>query len=279
MTRHRVSTDVPIDVPDDEPGAVRAEAVSVVVGGRALVHEVSVDVAPGEVMGLVGPNGAGKSTLLRTFYRALRPTSGRVLLDGEDVWRTPGRRVARRLAAVPQDGGGDFELTAYEVVAMGRTPHKRPFAGDDATDRAIITASLDALGVAALADAPFDRLSGGERQRVLIARALAQRTGTLVLDEPTNHLDLRHQLDALRLVRRLGVTAVIALHDLNLAAAFCDRLCVLDAGRLVAAGPPGQVLTADLLAEVYRVDAEVTVHPRTGIPQITVLPEMTRLIE
>ncbi|OEJ36019.1 histidinol phosphatase [Streptomyces subrutilus] len=246
------------------------------MNGKALVHEASLHVAPGEVMGLVGPNGAGKSTLLRTFYRALRPTSGRVLLDGEDVWRMPGKRLARRLAAVLQETSGDFELTVYDVVAMGRTPHKRAFAGDDADDRGIITRSLAELHVEALAHAPFDRLSGGEKQRVLIARALAQRTGAMVLDEPTNHLDLRHQLDALRLVRELGVTAVVALHDLNLAAAFCDRICVMAGGRVVATGRPEEVLTAPLLSEVYEVEAEVIEHPRTGVPFVSVLPGRER---
>ncbi|MFF5260536.1 ABC transporter ATP-binding protein [Actinomadura viridis] len=254
-------------------GTLRAEEVTVVIGGRPLVRGVSLEAGPGEVIGLVGPNGAGKSTLLRTFYRVQRPTSGRVLLDGDDIWRMPGRRLARRLAAVLQEATEDFELTVYDVVAMGRTPHKRAFEGDDATDRAVITESLAELEAAHLADAPFDRLSGGEKQRVLIARALAQRTGTLVLDEPTNHLDLRHRLDALRLVRRLGVTAIIALHDLDLAAAHCDRLFVLDGGRLAAAGPPAEVLTPALLADVYRVRAEVNENPHTGAPQITVLPK------
>ncbi|MFF3085289.1 ABC transporter ATP-binding protein [Streptomyces nojiriensis] len=267
---------VPVPVPVPEPGALDAEDVTVVVDGRTLVDRVSLHVAPGEVLALVGPNGAGKSTLLRTFYRVLRPTSGHVLLDGEDVWRMPGKRLAQRLAAVLQETAGDFELTVYEVVAMGRTPHKRAFAGDDAEDRGIIMGSLEELDVAALAQAPFDRLSGGEKQRVLIARALAQRTKAMVLDEPTNHLDLRHQLDALRLVRRIGVTAVIALHDLNLAASFCDRICVLDGGRVVATGTPREVLTRDLLAEVYRVEAEVSVHAGTGIPQVTVVPEARR---
>ncbi|MEU6293681.1 ABC transporter ATP-binding protein [Streptomyces erythrochromogenes] len=254
------------------PGALDAEEVSVVVKGRTLVDRVSLHVAPGEVVGLVGPNGAGKSTLLRTVYRALRPTAGRVLLDGVDVRRIPAKHLARRLAAVLQETAGDFELTVYDVVAMGRTPHKRAFAGDDADDRAIITDALAELDVERLVHAPFDRLSGGEKQRVLIARALAQRAGTMVLDEPTNHLDLRHQLEALRLVRGLGVTAVIALHDLNLAASFCDRICVMDGGRLVAAGTPQEVLTAGLLAEVYRVDADVARHPGTGVPQVTLLP-------
>ncbi|MFJ6636542.1 ABC transporter ATP-binding protein [Streptomyces sp. NPDC091376] len=258
--------------PTITPFALELEEVSVAVQGRYLVREMSLHVARGEVLGLVGPNGAGKSTLLRTVYRALRPTSGRILLDGDDIWRMPGKRLARRLAAVLQETAGDFELTVHDVVAMGRTPHKRAFAGDTVDDRDIILASLRELGVAALAHAPFDRLSGGEKQRVLIARALAQRTGTMVLDEPTNHLDLRHQLDALRLVRHLGVTAVVALHDLNLAAAFCDRICVMEGGRVVAVGPPGDVLTPALLAEVYGVEAEVYAHPRTGRPHVTVDP-------
>ncbi|MFI6284408.1 ABC transporter ATP-binding protein [Streptomyces sp. NPDC051018] len=253
------------------PGTLTVENVSVAVGGRALVDRVSLRVAPGEVVGLAGPNGAGKSTLLRTVYRALRPTSGRVLLDGEDVRRMSGRSLARRLAAVLQESAGEFELSVYEVVAMGRTPHKRAFEGDGAGDRGVIMSALGDLGAADLVHAPFSRLSGGEKQRVLIARALAQRAGTMVLDEPTNHLDLRHQLDTLRLVRGLGVTAVVALHDLNLAAAFCDRICVMAHGRVVATGPPGAVLTTELLAEVYQVDADVVRHPRTGIPHIALV--------
>ncbi|GAB3108491.1 ABC transporter ATP-binding protein [Streptomyces calidiresistens] len=258
--------------PGGAPAALDIEKVGVTVRGRELVAGVSLSVAPGEVMGLVGPNGAGKSTLLRTLYRALRPTSGRILLDGEDVWAMSGKPLARRMATVLQETTGDFELTVYDVAAMGRTPHKRAFAGDDARDRGIVLGALRDLGVGHLAEAPFSHLSGGEKQRVLIARALTQRAGTMILDEPTNHLDLRHQLDTLRLVRRLGVTAVVALHDLNLAAAFCDRICVLRDGRTVAVGPPREVLTAGLLAEVYGVAAEVAEHPRTGVPQVTVLP-------
>ncbi|MGI5169028.1 ABC transporter ATP-binding protein [Spirillospora sp. CA-253888] len=255
------------------PAELRAEEVTVTAGGRTLVEGVSLTAAPGEVVGLAGPNGAGKSTLLRAFYRAVRPASGRVLLDGEDVRRMRGRALARRLAAVLQETPGDFELTVYDVAAMGRSPYKRAFEGDGAEDRRIVLEALAALGVAGIADGPFDRLSGGEKQRVLIARALVQQPDALVLDEPTNHLDLRHQFAALRLVRRLGVTAVVALHDLNLAAAFCDRIVVLDGGRVVASGTPAEVLTPALLAEVYGVAAEVAAHPRTGVPQLTVLPD------
>ncbi|MFB9832933.1 ABC transporter ATP-binding protein [Actinoallomurus acaciae] len=269
-----------MSAPSLPPGAhrgavVRAESVSVVVGGRALVSEVSIEAGRGEVVGLVGPNGAGKSTLLRTFYRALRPTSGRVLLDDDDLWELPGRQVARRLSAVLQETPSDFELTVHDVTAMGRAPYKRAFQGDGAEDHRIVAEALAALDLTDLAGRRFDRLSGGEKQRVLIARALAQQPAAMVLDEPTNHLDLRHQLDALRLMRRLGVTAVIALHDLNLAAAFCDRIAVLHQGRLVSAGRPAEVITPLLIAEVYGVAAEVTPHPRTGLLNVVVIPEET----
>lgn len=246
------------------------EAVSVSVRGKSLIRGVSLDVAPAEMLAVVGPNGAGKTTLLRTLYRARRPSSGRVVVDGVDVWQLSAKQAARRVAAVLQESAGDFELTVFDVVAMGRSPYKRSFEGDNAADREIIEAALADLDLVELGDAPFGRLSGGQKQRVLIARALVQRTDVIVLDEPTNHLDLRHQHDALHLLRYTGTTVVAALHDLNLAAAYCDRICVLDRGEVVAVGTPAEVLTGELLAGVYGVDVRVT--EAEGIPQISVLP-------
>ncbi|MDH6196336.1 iron complex transport system ATP-binding protein [Mycobacterium frederiksbergense] len=252
--------------------AVTFEAVSVSVRGKSLITGVSLSVAPGEMLAVVGPNGAGKTTLLRMLYRAQRPSAGRVLVDGADVWKTPGKRAARRVAAVLQEATGDFELTVFDMVAMGRTPYKRSFEADNREDREIIGAALAALDIAELSGVGYGRLSGGQKQRVLIARALAQRTDVIVLDEPTNHLDLRHQHEALRLLRETGATVVAALHDLSLAAMYCDRICVLDDGRLVAVGTPEEVLTVQLLADVYGVAARIVVDPDTGRPQVTVLP-------
>jgi iron complex transport system ATP-binding protein len=252
---------------------VSFEAVSVSVRGKALITDVSLSVTPGEVLAVVGPNGAGKTTLLRTLYRAQRPSAGCVLVDGTDVWKTRGKQAARRVAAVLQEATGDFELTVFDMVAMGRTPYKRSFEADNLEDREIIGAALAALDIAQLSGAGFGQLSGGQKQRVLIARALAQRTDVIVLDEPTNHLDLRHQHEALHLLRETGATVVAALHDLNLAAAYCDRICVLDLGRLVAVGTPAEVLTVQLLADVYGVAARVTVDADTGRPQIAVPPK------
>ncbi|WP_166906722.1 ABC transporter ATP-binding protein [Mycobacterium sp. DL440] len=250
--------------------AVTFEAVSVTVRGTPLIADVSLSVAPGEMLAVVGPNGAGKTTLLRTLYRAQRPSTGRVLVDGTDVWKLPGKRAARRVAAVLQEAAGDFELTVFDMVAMGRTPYKRSFEADNAEDREIIGAAMTALDIAELSRAGYGRLSGGQKQRVLIARALAQRTDVIVLDEPTNHLDLRHQHEALHLLRETGATVIAALHDLNLAAAYCDRICVLDGGGLVAVGTPADILTEGLLSEVYGVGARIAIDADTGRPQVTV---------
>lgn len=241
-------------------------------GGRHLVDAVDLTAADGETVGLVGPNGSGKTTLLRCVYGTLRPTHGRVLLDGDDLATLPVKARARRIATVPQDGQAGFELTVSQVVAMGRAPHKRFWEADTAADAELVTRALDRVGIAGLAPRAFASLSGGERQRALVARTLVQEPSLIVLDEPTNHLDIRYQLEILSLVRELGTTNLLALHDLNLAAYYCDRLYVLQAGRVVASGTPAEVLTPGLLAEVYGVTAEVTTHPTTGAPTVVYLP-------
>ncbi|MFH8595486.1 ABC transporter ATP-binding protein [Streptomyces rimosus] len=258
--------------PAPAPAELRAEGLSYGIDGRHLVDGADLHVAPGETVGLVGPNGSGKTTLLRCVYGALVPTHGRVTLDGRDLAGFSAKERARRIATVPQDGGAAFELTVREIVAMGRSPHKRFWETDSAADAALTGQALARVGAAALHDRSFAALSGGERQRVLVARALVQQPSLLVLDEPTNHLDIRYQLDILALVTGLGTSALLALHDLNLAAYYCDRLYVLRAGRVVAHGTPHEILTPGLLADVYGVAAEVSVHPVTGAPTVVYLP-------
>ncbi|MBA0050217.1 ABC transporter ATP-binding protein [Streptomyces sp. AJS327] len=252
--------------------ALRAEGVSYRVPGRTLLDGVGLRASPGETIGLVGPNGSGKTTFLRCVYGTLRPTAGRILLDDEDATRLGAKRRARRIATVPQEASGAFGLSVRELVAMGRSPHKRFWEQDGPDDAARVREALARVDATVLADRPFGQLSGGERQRVLVARALTQEPALLVLDEPTNHLDVRFQLEILTLVRSLGVTSLLALHDLNLAAYYCDRLYVLDGGRVVASGPPETVLTEELLARVYGVRAQVSVHPATGAPTVVYLP-------
>ncbi|QWF78830.1 ABC transporter ATP-binding protein [Amycolatopsis sp. CA-230715] len=248
------------------------EDVQVRISGRAIVSGASLIAAPGEVSGVIGPNGSGKSTLLRTAFRHLKPHAGRVLLDSTDIASLRPGDLARRIGAVPQETRSDFDITVREMVTMGRTPHKHPFAAMTATDHEIIDDALSKTDTRELAERRYATLSGGERQRVLLARALAQRTAVLVLDEPTNHLDVRHQLDLMLLVRELGLTTLMAVHDLNLAAGHCDRLHVLSGGRIVASGKPAEVLTTDLVREVFEVDADVVEHPRTGVPHLILSP-------
>lgn len=251
---------------------LQVDGVRVELSGTVIVDGIGILVAPGEVAGLIGPNGSGKSTLLRTVYRHLRPAAGAVTVGGRDVWDSTPRAAAQRTAAVPQEGLGEFDLTVREVVSMGRTPHKRAFTPDHDHDREVVAAALADVGLTELAERHVATLSGGERQRALVARALAQEASALVLDEPTNHLDIRHQLDLLELVTRLQLTTLTALHDLNLAAAYCHRLHVLHGGRLVASGAPAEVLTTELLADVFSVAAEIVVDSRTGRPRLLFSP-------
>lgn len=251
---------------------LRIEGLGYRVGAKPLVQDVRLRAGRGEVVGLVGPNGSGKSTILKCVYRALAPDAGRILLDGVDVSSMTMKQSAVRLAALSQQSTVEFGFTVDEVVATGRLPHTS-FLGRDRPDaREVVRLALRTAGAAHLSGRQFLELSGGERQRVLIARALAQEPQVLVLDEPTNHLDVRHQIEVLREVRGLGVTVLTALHDLNLAALFCDRIHVLDAGRIVTAGAPREVVVPDVVRRVFGVDAHVVDHPDTGVPQLLYSP-------
>ncbi|PAK23660.1 ABC transporter ATP-binding protein [Streptomyces sp. alain-838] len=247
---------------------LRLDELSVVTNGSTLVRALSLEVADGQVVGLVGPNGSGKSTALRCVYRALRPSSGTVWLGEQDLTRLPLRHSARTVAAMTQDGGVDFDFTVEEVVALGRAPHLRGNQALSGRERELCERAMEQLDIGHLAQRGVLTLSGGERQRVLLARALVQEPKVLVLDEPTNHLDVRHQVDLLSLLRGSGLTVLVVLHDLNLAAAACDRLGVLSRGRLVASGAPAEVLTTELVGDVFGVRASVVPHPLTGDPQL-----------
>jgi iron complex transport system ATP-binding protein len=226
-------------------------------GGTSILHDVSFAVPQGQVLAICGANGAGKSTLLRMLYRYLRPDAGKVLLGGTDLWTLTPRSAARRVAAVLQEQPTDFALTVREMVGLGRTPHRAGFAGAGARDAEVVAASLHRMDLVRFAAKPFGTLSGGERQRVIVARALAQEPELLVLDEPTNHLDIRHQLDVLTLLRGLGLTVVLTLHDLTLAAEHADAVLILHQGRLLAHGTPRDVLTPDTINRAFDVIARI----------------------
>jgi iron complex transport system ATP-binding protein len=244
------------------------DVLSATLAGVEIVHALDLRVGSGQVFGLVGPNGSGKSTALRCVYRALKPSGGIVRVGGDDIAGLTPRESARRVAALTQDGTADLDLTVADVVALGRVPHQRGNRRLTERELELCRSAMARTDVAHLADRGILSLSGGERQRVLLARALVQEPGVLVLDEPTNHLDLRHQIQLLSHLRATNLTVVVVLHDLNLAAAACDRLGLLADGRLVAAGTPAEVLTRERIAQVYGVDVVVAEHPLTGDPQI-----------
>ena len=239
---------------------------------RTALRGVSLAVAPGEVLGLVGPNGSGKTTLIRAVTGAVMPLSGVLCLLGDDVSTLSQRERALRAAVVPQAPLLPDAFTALEIVLMGRTPHLRLLQNEGAGDLAAVELAMRATGTWEFADRRAGELSGGERQRVVVARALAQEAPLLLLDEPTAHLDLGHQAGVLDLVRRLcrdeqrGVLAVV--HDLTLAARYCDRLVLLSAGEVAAEGSPNDVLRPDLLGSVYGAPVDVFPHPRTGRPVV-----------
>ncbi|MFJ8884728.1 ABC transporter ATP-binding protein [Streptomyces sp. NPDC102402] len=255
------------------PGdGLRAARVSREAGGRIVLDGVSIAPPPGTTVGLLGPNGSGKTTLLRVMAGVLTPGSGVVTLDGRTLAETGRRGVARRVAVVDQHAVTQVDLSVSDVVRLGRIPHRRAWSAPGPQDEAAVHEALARTGLQDRAAQSWHTLSGGERQRVQIARALAQQPRELLLDEPTNHLDIQHQLELLSLVAALPVTAVVALHDLNLAAMFCDRVTVMREGRVVAAGTPSEVITEELLADVYRVRAVVTPDGPEGRPSVRFLP-------
>lgn len=221
--------------------------------GPVILQPVTLNLPAGRVLGVVGPNGAGKSTFLRLVYRYLKPANGAVLIDGEDIWIMRARDVALKVAAVLQEQPTDFALTVREIVDLGRLPHRGGLVRSDARDAAVVSAVLDRLDLHGFAGRRFGSLSGGERQRVMVARALAQEPSLLVLDEPTNHLDIRHQLEVIRLIRNLDMTIITSLHDLNLAAAVCDDILLLQQGQAMGFGTPDEVLADDTVSRAFGV--------------------------
>jgi iron complex transport system ATP-binding protein len=240
---------------------------------RVLDH-VSIDVQRGTVVGLLGPNGSGKTTLLKLVAGVLTPQSGSVEVDGRPIGQLTRRELARRIAVVPQETHSTFDFSVIDMVLMGRYPHLGPFELEGAADQVIAREALAATGTEALESRLFATLSGGEKQRVVIASALAQASDMLLLDEPTAALDLGYQFEITALLRRLNAerhtTMIVSTHDLNLAAALCERVVLLKDGRVIAHGPTRDTLTTGNIRLLYDVDADVQFHSRAG--HLTVVP-------
>jgi iron complex transport system ATP-binding protein len=277
-TAAAASAGAPPTAPAPDVSPLAARDLRLAYDDRMVVDGLTLDVPAGRVTVIVGANACGKSTLLRGLARLLKPRGGSVLLDGADIHRLPTREVATRLGLLPQQPVAPDGITVADLVGRGRHPHQRWFRQWSREDEAAVAAALEATGMTDVAERPVDELSGGQRQRVWIALALAQGTDLMLLDEPTTFLDLAHQVEVLDLLAELneceGRTIVLVLHDLNLACRYGQHLVALRGGEVAAEGPPGEVVTAGLVAEVFGLAAEIVADPLTGTP--LVLPVPTR---
>ncbi|WP_431034865.1 ABC transporter ATP-binding protein [Streptomyces sp. P6-2-1] len=261
--------------PTVAPPTTRLAAQGLSLGydtGRVIVDDLDVEIPDGKVTVVVGPNACGKSTLLRALGRLLKPRAGTVLLDGADLARAPGKETARTIGVLPQTPQPPDGITVADLVARGRQPHQKWWQQWSEDDERAVTEALERTDTAQLAERLVDELSGGQRQRVWIAMALAQETDLLLLDEPTTYLDMAHQVEVLDLVRRLnherGRTIVAVLHDLNQAVRYGDHLIAMKGGRIIAQGDPAEIITAELVHEVFGLESVVVPDPVTGGPLV-----------
>lgn len=247
-----------------------AEGLTLAYGDRTIVSALDLVVPSGRITAIIGANGCGKSTLLRALSRLIAPRAGQVVLDGKTLHSRGSKEVARMLGLLPQGPVAPEGIAVADLVGRGRHPHQRPLARWSTRDHEVVAEALEATGTSDLADRPMDELSGGQRQRVWIAMALAQETDILLLDEPTTFLDVAHQIEVLDLLtdlnRERGTTIVMVLHDMNLAARYADHLFALRDGRIVADGAPRDILTRELIGEVFDLDAVVIDDPVSGAP-------------
>lgn len=234
-----------------------ATDIKMEIGNNQILKGVSIDSKSREFIGIIGPNGSGKSTLLKCIYRTLKPNNGCIMLGRQDISKMSVKESAKKLAVVAQHNYYNFDFSVGEVVLMGRSPHKKSLEPDNSEDYDIVNESLEKVGMLGFKNRSFSTLSGGEQQRVILARALAQQTPCLILDEPTNHLDIKYQLSLLNIVKSLNLTVISAIHDLNIAAMYCDRLFVMKNGQIVGSGIPQEVLTKEFIKEIYDIDVEI----------------------
>ena len=237
---------------------------------QQILYPLSFKLKPRKILGVVGPNGAGKSTLLRLLYRFYRPTTGKIKINGIDIWQLTSRQVACSIATVLQENSSDFSLTVREIVTLGRTPYSKWLTNSNSeSDKKIVQSSIDRLSLTKFENRHLNTLSGGERQRVMVARALAQEPDILILDEPTNHLDIRQQLEILNLLKDLSITVITSLHDLNMARSNCDDILLLKDGCALGFGNPNLILSESNISEAFRVKACHELLTPSNTKQIT----------
>lgn len=252
---------------------ILTEAVKMFIGTKEILKGIDFSLHNKEFVGIIGPNGSGKSTFLKCVYRVQKPTSGEIMLNNKKLDELSYRESALKLAVVAQHNFYSFDFSVLEVVLMGRSPHKKILERDNLKDFQIARQALKTVGLENFEERNFSTLSGGEQQRVILARALTQQTECLVLDEPTNHLDIKYQLQIMDIVKSLDLTVVAAIHDLNIAAMYCDRIVAIEEGQVVGMGTPQELLTEKFIYDMYGVESKINYDTENGRMNIVYLPQ------
>lgn len=252
--------------------SLKVKELSYSIGGKEILNRVSLEVKDGEFVGLVGPNGCGKSTLLKNIYRTFRPEKNAVFVNGSDVLDLPHKKLAGEMAVMAQENNVEFDFEVLDMVMFGRYAHKKFLEGDSASDRKACKKYLEVVGLGGYEHRSYLSLSGGEKQRVLLARVLMQESKLIVLDEPTNHLDVSYQYQIMDILKEQNVTVFSSIHDLNLAALYCDKIIFMCSGKIVDYGTPEEVLTRDNIKKYFGINSQIGINPITGKLQINYMP-------
>ena len=244
------------------------------IDGKLIVDGVSLGIREGDFVGLVGPNGCGKSTLLKNIYKVYKPDAGAVFIDGKSTADMSSRETAREMSVMQQENNVEFDMTVYDMVMLGRYAHQKMFGTDMVSEREKVLAGIREVGMEGFEERSFLSLSGGEKQRTLVARALVQQAKLIILDEPTNHLDIGYQYQIMNILKRQNLTVFSSIHDLNVAACYCDRILLMKKGRIVDAGTPEEVFVPEKIRSLFGIDASITVNKATGRPNIMFIPQV-----
>ena len=236
---------------------LKVEKLTYDIGGTRILKDITFDVEENTFVGVIGPNGSGKSTMLKSIYGVNKPSGGNIYFEGEDLLKISSKDRAKKIAVLAQESGGQFDFSVQQVVEMGRYPHKNTLENYSKHDLEIVDRVLREMKLDNYRERSFNTLSGGEKQRVLIARLLVQESKFIILDEPTNHLDIGHQIEIMNIIKKMGVTVLSAIHDMNMAAIYCDKLVIMKNGEVVTQGSVEETLTSEMLKNLFNVDAEI----------------------
>ena len=244
------------------------------IDGKIIIDGIDISVKEGELVGIVGPNGCGKSTLLKNIYKVFTPDSGAAFIDGEDLSKLSNRKTAKKMSVMQQENIVDFDMTVYDMVMLGRFAHQKLFSGSSEEDRTIVNEYIKEVGLSGYENRHFLSLSGGEKQRTLVARALSQKASLILLDEPTNHLDIGYQYQIMNILKRQILTILCCVHDLNIAAAYCDRIILMKNKKIFDVGSPKEMLTRENIRTLFDIDTMIIENEKTGRLNIIFMPEL-----